>query len=73
MKSASSAGKGHWNDPDLLMNNAVDMGIYRLLTDDEQMTTFSLWCFSKAPLIMNIDLSLNTPYYFKYPYLIALN
>jgi len=32
-----------------------------------------MWAFMKAPLIVNVDLRLHLPYYFDYPYLIAVN
>ena len=60
MKSASSAGKGHWNDPDLLLNNAYteDYSSSLLANYDERRTVFAMWSFSKAPLIMgNVSLS----------------
>jgi alpha-galactosidase len=49
--SASSAGKGHWNDPDMLQ---VGNG---LLSLEEERTHFALWAFAKAPLIIGCDLT----------------
>ena len=50
MQSASAAGSGHWNDPDMLeIGNGV-------LTADEENTHFALWAFSKAPLIIGTPL-----------------
>ena len=50
LKSASMAGPGHWNDPDMLQigNN--------LFSYAEEQTHFSLWAFAKAPLIIGADL-----------------
>jgi alpha-galactosidase len=46
----ATSGPQHWNDPDLLIigNNGT--------TVDEQKTQFSLWCITKAPLIISTDL-----------------
>lgn len=49
VKFASTAGPGHWNDPDML---EVGNG----LTDDEARTHMSLWALSAAPLIAGNDL-----------------
>ena len=51
MASADQAGKGGWNDPDMLL---VGLG---QLTAQEEATHFALWCFAKAPLIIGADLS----------------
>lgn len=49
--SASSAGPGHWNDPDMLqIGNDV-------LTATEELSHFALWAFAKAPLIIGCDLT----------------
>lgn len=49
--SASAAGPGHWNDPDMLqVGNDV-------LTATEEMSHFALWAFAKAPLIIGCDLT----------------
>lgn len=50
MLQADRAGKGGWNDPDLLL---VGQGS---LTVEEERTHFALWAFSKAPLIISTDL-----------------
>lgn len=49
--SASAAGPGHWNDPDMLQigNN--------VLTTAEERSHFALWAFAKAPLIIGCDLN----------------
>ena len=51
LESASKAGKGGWNDPDMLQ---VGNG---LLSADEEATHFALWAFAKAPLLIGCDLS----------------
>ena len=48
---ADKAGPGHWNDPDLLQIGKD------VMTEDEELTHFSLWAFSKAPLLLNTDLN----------------
>jgi alpha-galactosidase len=48
---ASSAGPGHWNDPDMLENGNGGM------TTAEYRTQFSLWCEMAAPLLAGNDLS----------------
>ena len=48
------AGRSGWNDPDMLR---VGQG---LLTDDEEVSHFSLWCLIKAPLLMGHDLTNQT-------------
>ena len=51
IQNSANAGPGAWNDPDhLLIGNS-------LLTADEEETHFSLWAFSKAPLVLATDLS----------------
>lgn len=50
LDSASMAGPGHWNDPDMLQ---VGTGLFSYI---EEQTHFSLWAFSKAPLIIGADL-----------------
>lgn len=44
------AGKGNWNDPDML---EVGNGE---LNDDENRAHFSLWCMMAAPLILGCDI-----------------
>jgi alpha-galactosidase len=44
------AGKGHWNDPDML---EVGNG----LTEDENRAHFSLWCIMASPLIAGNDIT----------------
>lgn len=48
---ASSAGPGHWNDPDMLEIGNGGM------TTAEYRTQFSLWCEMAAPLLAGNDLS----------------
>ena len=48
---ASSAGPGHWNDPDMLEVGNGGM------TAAEYRTQFSLWCEMAAPLLAGNDLS----------------
>ena len=48
------AGRGGWSDPDMLR---VGQGF---LSDDEEVSHFSLWCLIKAPLIMGHDLTQQT-------------
>jgi alpha-galactosidase len=48
---ASSAGPGHWNDPDMLEIGNGGM------TTAEYRTQFSLWCVMAAPLLAGNDLS----------------
>ena len=45
------AGPGGWNDPDMLR---VGGGF---LSDDEEVSHFSLWCLVKAPLILGHNLT----------------
>jgi len=49
--SASKAGPGHWNDPDMLQ---IGNGV---LTPTEERSHFALWAFAKAPLIIGCDLT----------------
>ena len=46
---AASAGKGYWNDPDMLATG--DQG----LTADEQQSHFALWCVMSSPLMLGND------------------
>jgi len=46
-----SAGPGHWNDPDMLEIGNGGM------TEDEEKSHFSLWCISKAPLLIGCNLA----------------
>ncbi|MEO7121970.1 MAG: hypothetical protein ABI400_02400, partial [Lacisediminihabitans sp.] len=48
---SSSAGPGHWNDPDMLEVGNGGM------TTAEYRTQFSLWCEMAAPLLAGNDLS----------------
>jgi alpha-galactosidase len=43
-------GPGHWNDPDLLVVGNTGM------TTEASITQMSLWCLTKAPLIISTDL-----------------
>ncbi|MFC5865564.1 glycoside hydrolase family 27 protein [Acidicapsa dinghuensis] len=52
---ASSAGPGHWNDPDMLEIGNGGMSL------DEYKTHFSLWAMIAAPLIAGNDLRNMTP------------
>jgi alpha-galactosidase len=51
----TSAGPGHWNDPDML---EVGNGE---LTFEENKAHFSLWCILAAPLMLGNDLRQMTP------------
>jgi len=51
----SSAGPGHWNDPDMLEIGNGGM------TDDEYRSHMSLWAMLAAPLIAGNDLRSMTP------------
>ena len=48
-KLAEHAGKGFWNDPDMLATGKQG------LTLDEQKTHFALWCIMSAPLFLGND------------------
>lgn len=48
-KLAAYAGKGFWNDPDMLATG--EQG----LTTDEQKSHFALWCIMSSPLILGND------------------
>ena len=48
-KSAAAAGKGYWNDPDILV--VGEQG----LNPAEQQTHFALWCIMTAPLMLGND------------------
>ena len=48
-KSAAFAGKGYWNDPDILV--VGEQG----LNPAEQQTHFALWCIMTAPLMLGND------------------
>ena len=54
-KSASSAGPGAWNDPDMLEVGVTQYG--QTLTAVEAATHFALWAVVKSPLIIGADLS----------------
>ena len=48
-QSASHAGNGYWNDPDMLpLGNQG-------LTIDEQKISFALWCIMSSPLMLGND------------------
>jgi alpha-galactosidase len=47
--AAPFAGKGYWNDPDMLITG--DHG----LSQDEQKAHFALWCLMSAPLMLGND------------------
>lgn len=51
MLHADKAGPGHWNDPDMLVLGWAE------LTKEEARTHWAMWCFSKAPLILSMDLN----------------
>ncbi|HTK83204.1 MAG TPA: NPCBM/NEW2 domain-containing protein [Bacteroidota bacterium] len=54
------AGRGHWNDPDMLVVGLVGWGPQlhpTHLTPDEQYTHISLWSLLSAPLLIGCDLS----------------
>ncbi len=56
---ATTAGPGHWNDPDMLVVGHVGWGPSlhaTKLTADEQYTHISLWCLLSAPLLIGCDL-----------------
>jgi alpha-galactosidase len=58
-KWASSAGPGHWNDPDMLVVGNVGWSANlhpTRLTGDEQYTHISMWCMLSAPLLLGCDL-----------------
>lgn len=46
---AASAGKGYWNDPDMLVTG--EQG----LSDAEQEAHFALWCVMSSPLMLGND------------------
>jgi alpha-galactosidase len=52
------AGRGHWNDPDMLVVGQVGWGSLHptKLTPDEQYTHITLWCLLSAPLLLGCDL-----------------
>ena len=52
---AKFAGKGYWNDPDMLVTG--DHG----LSNDEQKSHFALWCVMSAPLMLGNDPRNMTP------------
>ena len=55
-KSAAVAGKGYWNDPDILV-----VGEHGL-NPAEQQTHFALWCIMTAPLMLGNDPRNMLPY-----------
>ena len=48
-RAAEFAGKGYWNDPDMLITGEHG------LTQDEQKAHFALWCLMSAPLMLGND------------------
>ena len=48
-QSASFAGHGYWNDPDMMVTG--NQG----LTQDEQKAHFALWCVMSSPLMLGND------------------
>jgi alpha-galactosidase len=56
--TASFAGPGHWNDPDMFIVGQVGWGKLHptRLMPDEQYTHISLWCLLAAPLLIGCDL-----------------
>ena len=52
--TATSAGPGHWNDPDMLEIGNGHM------TDDEYRTHMSLWALTAAPLLAGNDIRTTT-------------
>jgi len=59
---AKYAGPGHWNDPDMLVVGKVGMGWGAKLhgtrlTQNEQITHFTLWSLVCAPLLIGCDMS----------------
>lgn len=48
-KSAEFAGKGYWNDPDMLATG--NQG----LSAEEQQSHFALWCIMSSPLMLGND------------------
>jgi arylsulfatase A-like enzyme len=46
---ASHAGRGYWNDPDMLVTGDPR------LTADEQCSHFALWCIMTSPLLLGND------------------
>lgn len=53
---ASEAGKGYWNDPDMLVTG--EQG----LTEAEQEAHFALWCVMSSPLFLGSDPRNMTPF-----------
>jgi alpha-galactosidase len=55
-------GPGHFDDPDMLVVGAVDVGSGRnirasRLTPNEQYTHISLWCLLTSPLLIGCDMT----------------
>jgi alpha-galactosidase len=54
------AGRGRWNDPDMLVLGVVGWGTATArqtrLSADEQRTHLTLWCLLAAPLLLGCDL-----------------
>ncbi len=55
-KSAAFAGKGYWNDPDILVVGEQGLNLA------EQQTHFALWCVMTAPLMLGNDPRKMQPY-----------
>jgi len=53
------AGPGHWNDPDMMVVGKVGWGRPRdnRLTQNEQLTHFTLWCLQASPILLGCDLT----------------
>jgi alpha-galactosidase len=62
--TASFAGPGHWNDPDMLIVGKVGWGNLHptRLTPNEQYTHISLWCLLSAPLLIGCDMTQLDPF-----------
>ena len=59
-KWAPFAGRGHWNDPDMMIVGYVGWGKGprpTMLTPDEQYTHVSAWCLMSVPLLLGCDLT----------------
>lgn len=54
-QAAAFAGKGYWNDPDMLVVGEQGLNGSPGMTVEEQKTHFALWCMMTAPLILGND------------------
>jgi alpha-galactosidase len=61
-KSAAFAGKGYWNDPDVLVVGQQGLKGTQGLNLDEQKTHYALWCLMTAPLMLGNDPRHMLPY-----------